>query len=103
MSLAKVYELFSYPDAGLTTSLKKIKDRPNQLKRVIRAGIKANCFIRREREGTIQFLMEWQKVNRETAALTMIPSAKYLAMTEGCRKKASDSSSKRQKDRQGRP
>lgn len=68
--LAKAYELFSYPDAGLTTSLKKIKESPDQLKRVIRAGIKANRFIRTEREGTIQFLMEWQKVNKQTAALT---------------------------------
>jgi len=34
---------------------------------VIRAGIKANRYIRTEREGTIQFLMEWQKVNRDTA------------------------------------
>jgi len=37
------------------------------VKRVIRAGIKANRYIRTQREGTIQFLMAWQKVDRETA------------------------------------
>ena len=68
--LAKAYELFSYPDAGLTTTVRKIKEKPNEIKRVIRAGIKANRYIRSEREGTIQFLMEWQKVNREIAATT---------------------------------
>ena len=34
---------------------------------MIRAGIKANRYIRTQREGTIQFLMAWQKVDRETA------------------------------------
>jgi hypothetical protein len=37
---------------------------------VIEAGIKANRYIRTEREGTIQFLMEWQKVDREIATAT---------------------------------
>jgi len=37
------------------------------VKRVIRAGIKANRYIRSQREGTIQSLMAWQKVDRETA------------------------------------
>ena len=51
----------------IIASLKKIKEKPDEIKRVIRAGIKANRYIRTEREGTIQFLMEWQKVNREIA------------------------------------
>jgi NitT/TauT family transport system substrate-binding protein len=68
--LAKAYELFDYPDAGLTASVRKINIKPHEVKRVIRAGIKANRYIRTEREGTIQFLMEWQKVNRESAVFT---------------------------------
>jgi ABC-type nitrate/sulfonate/bicarbonate transport system substrate-binding protein len=35
--LARAYELFSYPPSGLTTSVKKIKDRREEIKRVIRA------------------------------------------------------------------
>lgn len=68
--IAKAYELFSYPDAGLTAGISKIKLKPGEVKRVIRAGITANRYIRSEREGTIQFLMHWQKVNRESAANT---------------------------------
>ena len=68
--IAKAYELFSYPDAGLTASISKIKLKADEVKRVIRAGIKANRFIRSEREGTIQFLIDWQKINRESAVNT---------------------------------
>ena len=68
--IAKTYELFSYPDAGLTATSSKIKLRPDEVKRVIRAGIKGNRYIRTEREGTIQFLMDWQKTNRESAVNT---------------------------------
>ena len=66
--LARFHELFSYPEGGLITTVKKIKERPDEIKRVIKAGIKADRYIHTEREGTIQFLMDWQKVDRETAA-----------------------------------
>jgi ABC-type nitrate/sulfonate/bicarbonate transport system substrate-binding protein len=65
--LARADELLTYPEDGIIASLKKIKEKPDEIKRVIRAGIKANRYIHADREGTIQFLMEWQKVNRETA------------------------------------
>jgi NitT/TauT family transport system substrate-binding protein len=68
--LARSHELFSYPEAGLITTVKKMKERPDEIKRVIKAGIRANRYIRTEREGTIQFLIEWQKVNKEIAAAT---------------------------------
>ena len=66
-SLVRADEFFTYPEDGIIASLKKIKEKPDEIKHVIRAGIKANRYIRTEREGTIQFLMEWQKVNRDTA------------------------------------
>ena len=68
--LARSQELFMWPEAGLNTTTKKIKEVPDEIKRVIKAGIKANRYIRTEREGTIQFLIEWQKVNKEIAAAT---------------------------------
>jgi ABC-type nitrate/sulfonate/bicarbonate transport system substrate-binding protein len=68
--LARAYELFSYPDSGLVTSARKIKEKPDEVNRVIKAGIKANRYIRANREGTIQFLMERQKIDREMAAAT---------------------------------
>ncbi len=66
-SLARADELLTYPEDGLIATVKKIKEKPDEVKRVIKAGIKANRYIRTQREGTIQFLMAWQKVNRETA------------------------------------
>ena len=66
-SLARAAEFLTYPEDGLIATVKKIKEKPDEVKRVIRAGIKANRYIRSQREGTIQFLMAWQKVDRETA------------------------------------
>jgi NitT/TauT family transport system substrate-binding protein len=68
--LARAQDLLTYPEGGLSTTIKKIAERPDEVKRVIEAGIKANRYIRTEREGTIQFLMEWQKIDREVATAT---------------------------------
>ena len=74
--LARAQDLLTYPEGGLSTTTKKIKERPDEVKRVIEAGIKANRYIRTEREGTIQFLMEWQKIDKEIAAATYDSVAK---------------------------
>ncbi len=68
--LARAYEIFTYPEGGLVTTTKKIKEKPDEIKRVIRAGIKASRYITANRDGTIQFLMEWQKIDREIATAT---------------------------------
>ena len=68
--LARADEVMVLPETGLVAGLKKINDRPDEIKRVIRAGIKANRYIRANREGTVQFLTEWLKLNREAAAAT---------------------------------
>ncbi|HTN69722.1 MAG TPA: ABC transporter substrate-binding protein, partial [Methylomirabilota bacterium] len=68
--LARADEVLVFPETGLVTAVRKIQDKPDEVKRVIRAGIKANQFIRANREGTIQFLMDWLKLNREAAGAT---------------------------------
>jgi ABC-type nitrate/sulfonate/bicarbonate transport system substrate-binding protein len=68
--LARAHELFSFPVTGVLSSVKKIKEKPDELKRVIRAGIKANRYIRQNRDGTIQAFMEWMKIDKEMAAAT---------------------------------
>ena len=68
--LARAHELFSFPVTGIVTTDKKIKERPDEVKRLIRAGIKANRYIRQNRDGTIQSWMEWMKVDKEMAAAT---------------------------------
>jgi NitT/TauT family transport system substrate-binding protein len=68
--LTRAHELFSYPASGVLASVKKIKERPDEVKRVIKAGIKANRYFRQNREGTIQVMMEWMKIDKETATAT---------------------------------
>jgi ABC-type nitrate/sulfonate/bicarbonate transport system substrate-binding protein len=68
--LARANDIFVFPETGLVTSVKKIQEKPDEIKRVIRAGIKANRYIRANRDGTIQFLIEWLKLNREIATAT---------------------------------
>ena len=65
--LARGYELFPYAGGGLATTTRKIKEKPEEIKRVIKAGIKASRYVRADRDGTIQFLSEWQRSDREVA------------------------------------
>jgi ABC-type nitrate/sulfonate/bicarbonate transport system substrate-binding protein len=68
--LARANELFSFPVTGVVSSIKKIKEKPEEVKRVIKAGIKANQYIRQNRDGTIQTFMEWLKLDKEMATAT---------------------------------
>jgi NitT/TauT family transport system substrate-binding protein len=65
--LARAHELFSYPTSGVVASVKKIKEKPEEVKRVIKAGIKATRYIRQNRESTIQLMIEWSKTEKEMA------------------------------------
>ena len=65
--LARAHELFSYPTSGVVASVKKIKEKPDEVNRVIKAGIKATRYIRQNREGTIQLMIDWSKSDREMA------------------------------------
>jgi ABC-type nitrate/sulfonate/bicarbonate transport system substrate-binding protein len=78
ISLARAHELFIYPDVGLVASLNKIKERPQEIKRAIKAGIRANRYIRTNRDGTIQFMQEWLKIDREIATATYDSLAKFF-------------------------
>jgi len=65
--LARAYELFSFPYLGLGTHLKKIKERPDEIRRVLKATIRANRFIRDNRDEAVRTLIGWGKVEREFA------------------------------------
>ena len=65
-------------NVGLTTSLTKIKERRDEVKRVIKAGIKANRYIRTNRGGTIQFIQEWIKTDIEIATVIYQALSKVL-------------------------
>jgi ABC-type nitrate/sulfonate/bicarbonate transport system substrate-binding protein len=68
--LARAHELFSYPVSGMVANVKKIREKPDEIKRVIKAGIKANGYIRQNRDGTISIMVEWLKVDKEMATAT---------------------------------
>ena len=68
--LSRADEVMVLPETGLVAAFKKIQEKPDEIKRVIRAGIKANRYIRANRDGTVQFLTEWLKLNREAAVAT---------------------------------
>jgi NitT/TauT family transport system substrate-binding protein len=65
--LARAYELFTFPYLGLGTHMRKIKEKPGEIRRTIKATIHANRFIRDHRDESVQTLMEWGKVEREYA------------------------------------
>ena len=65
--LARAYELFSFPYLGLGTHLRKIKEKPDEIRRVIKATIRANRFIRDHRDEAVRALMSWGKVEPEFA------------------------------------
>ena len=68
--LARANELFNFQASGLVVSVRTIKEKPEQIKRVIKAGIKASRYIRQNREGTLPVMTEWLKIDKEIAAVT---------------------------------
>ncbi len=66
--VARAYELFTFPFVGLGASSKKIKEKPDEIKRAIKALIRANRYITANRDGSIQVLAEWGRSDRESAA-----------------------------------
>jgi NitT/TauT family transport system substrate-binding protein len=77
--LTRANELFNFPVSGLIASAKKIKERPDEIKRVIKAGIKANRYIRQNRDGTLPIMAEWLKIDKEMAAATYDSSVKTFS------------------------
>jgi ABC-type nitrate/sulfonate/bicarbonate transport system substrate-binding protein len=65
--LARAYELFSFPYLGLGTHTRKIKEKPDEIRRAIKATIRANRFIRDNRDDAVRALMDWGKIEREYA------------------------------------
>ena len=65
--LARAYELFNFPYLGLGTQLRTIKEKPDEIRRAIKATIRANRFVRDNRDEAVQTLVDWGKVERDYA------------------------------------
>ncbi len=66
--LVSAVDLLEYPQGGIATTDKKIKEKPGQAKRVVRAMIKALNRIREEREKTVGYIATRWKIDRALAA-----------------------------------
>ena len=62
--LARAEDLFSYPISGLIAHSRKVKERPDENRRAIRAGIKANRYMRANRDGTIEVMMSTYRLDK---------------------------------------
>lgn len=65
--LLRTYEVFRFPTVSLCTTDTKIKQRRPELKRTLRALIRAQQFLIESRSEAIQVLMEWAKTDKESA------------------------------------
>jgi NitT/TauT family transport system substrate-binding protein len=66
--LVNAADLHSLLAGGLAVNIKKLKEQPDQIKRVLRAMTQALKYIQENPEGTQQVMMNWLKVDREMAA-----------------------------------
>ena len=66
--LVSAVDLLEYPQGGIATTDKKLKEKPAQVKRVIRAMIQALNEIRSERERTVSYIATRWKIDQELAA-----------------------------------
>ena len=63
--IARSYDIYKSTAFGLITTTRKIKEKRDEVKRIIIAGIKASRYIRANRDPTVQSLMELFKTDRE--------------------------------------
>jgi len=60
----------SLPFAGVTTTLAKLKENPQQIKRVLRAGLRGLRYVQDNKAGTVDVIQSWYRLEREIAAST---------------------------------
>jgi NitT/TauT family transport system substrate-binding protein len=68
VALADVIE--SLPFAGVTTTLAKLRDNPQQIKRVLRAGLRGLRYTLDNKAGTVEVIQNWYRVERPIADAT---------------------------------
>jgi ABC-type nitrate/sulfonate/bicarbonate transport system substrate-binding protein len=66
--LVNAADLHSLLAGGLAANLKKLKEQPDQIRRMLKALAQALKYIQENPEGTQQVMMSWLKLDREMAA-----------------------------------
>ena len=54
--------------AGLATTISKLKENPQQVKKVLRAGLKGLRYVHENRAGTIKVIESWYRLDRDIAS-----------------------------------
>ncbi len=67
------------PLTGLGASVKKMKENPEEVKRVLRAVYEALQFVRTRRQETIDIFARWLKMDQRTATDTYDLAVKILS------------------------
>jgi NitT/TauT family transport system substrate-binding protein len=65
INAAEVHGLIA---GGLGVNTKKLKDQPDQVRRVLKAMVQALKYVQESPEGTQQVMMNWLKLDREMAS-----------------------------------
>jgi ABC-type nitrate/sulfonate/bicarbonate transport system substrate-binding protein len=65
--LAWAFDELDFPFNCVCTTVEKIKKEPDEIKKVLRGFFRAVEFMQKEREQTISLMMEWSRIDRETA------------------------------------
>jgi ABC-type nitrate/sulfonate/bicarbonate transport system substrate-binding protein len=66
--LVNAADLHSLLAGGLAVNLKKLKEQPDQVRRMVKALTQALKYVQDNPEGTQQVMMNWLKLDREMAA-----------------------------------
>ena len=69
----------AFPVSGWIASATKLKERPDEVKRAIKASIKAIRYIRQNRSGTLPIMAQWLKIDQEMAARTYDATVKTFS------------------------
>jgi ABC-type nitrate/sulfonate/bicarbonate transport system substrate-binding protein len=77
--LARGYEVFKFPFIGVSTTTKRIKDKPSEVTKVVKSLVRANRFIREDKEGAVRILMEWGRTERDHSSASYDSTVKVFS------------------------
>ena len=81
--LARAYEHVNYPLAGLGVNQKTLQTNRSQAKRVIKSLVRANRFMRDNREETVKILIAWGRGKPEHAYAAYDSTVKIISPDGG--------------------
>ena len=67
-TVVRLDELVQLPESGISTSVAKLETQPDQVRRTLRALVRALAYVKTNREGTLPPLMQHLDAAREDAA-----------------------------------